>query len=264
MLQEGELKHMTYKICKEIFFTEAGANFAAQCLQSRTVVNNREKVLRLLKRAFVALKDTIYIESLNSDSGIKCPKEPCPKIILDEKIMSFWGSLVPKDHQNEKSIESYFIHPQIEKIYKHILAIEDSWQKNDLESFYRGASPVGYVYAAWNSLFAGLIKIGATKRTPQIRVQELSSSGIPEPFEVVTSIPSTNPFLLEREIHRHFHAARKYGMKKEFFSITKEEVILCFEKLAVKAMNMESKKRKIIQRKKVPENRARSAQSVQP
>ena len=85
---------------------------------------------------------------------------------------------------------------------------------------------MGYVYAAWNPLFPDLIKIGATMRAfPIIRVDELSSwAGVPEPFQLVASITTPDPFALERELHRHFESVRKYGRKKEFFLVTKEEI----------------------------------------
>ena len=97
---------------------------------------------------------------------------------------------------------------------------------------------MGYVYAAQNPLFHGLIKIGATMRTPQIRVKELSGTGVPEPFELVAYLPSTNPFMLERELHAHFATLRKYGRKKEFFSLTVDEVVAHFERMAPRAMNL--------------------------
>jgi hypothetical protein len=40
----------------------------------------------------------------------------------------------------------------------------------------------------------------------------------------VASIAAPDPFALEREIHKHFDSVRKYGRKKEFFLITKEEI----------------------------------------
>jgi hypothetical protein len=85
---------------------------------------------------------------------------------------------------------------------------------------------MGYVYAAWNPLFPDLVKIGATMRAfPIMRVDELSSwAGVPEPFQLVASITAPDPFALERDIHKHFDSVRKYGRKKEFFLVTKEEI----------------------------------------
>ena len=73
-------------------------------------------------------------------------------------------------------------------------------------------------------------------RTPAIRLRELSGTGIPEPFELVAVLPCTNPVVMEREIHTHFAEVRKYGKKKEFFTLTRETVAVYFDSLAVKAM----------------------------
>lgn len=88
------------------------------------------------------------------------------------------------------------------------------------------SSSVGYVYAAWNPLFPDLIKIGATMRAfPFLRIQELSASaGVPEPFQLVACIPTPDPFALERTLHTFYASARKYGRKKEFFLLSREEV----------------------------------------
>jgi hypothetical protein len=97
---------------------------------------------------------------------------------------------------------------------------------------------VGYVYAAWNRLFPDLIKIGATMRAfPYIRVQELSScAGVPEPFQLVASIPTPEPFALERSIHAFYASVRKYGRKKEFFLLSREEAVYHFHVRSLEAM----------------------------
>ena len=96
--------------------------------------------------------------------------------------------------------------------------------------------PIGYVYAAWNPVFADLIKIGATmRRTPYIRVKELSGTGVPEPFQLIAYIPSKTPFALEREIHSHFDSVRKYGRKKEFFIISRSDIV---EHFHIRSMNL--------------------------
>jgi hypothetical protein len=97
---------------------------------------------------------------------------------------------------------------------------------------------VGYVYAAWNPLFPDLIKIGATMRAfPYLRVQELSSSaGVPEPFQLVASVPTPDPFALERAIHAFYASVRKYGRKKEFFLLSREEAVYHFHVRSLEAM----------------------------
>ena len=69
-------------------------------------------------------------------------------------------------------------------------------------------------------------------RQPYIRVAELAGSGVPEPFQLIASIPSSDPFKLEREIHEHFHSVRKYGRKKELFELSRIAVVNHFHSIS--------------------------------
>ena len=151
-------------------------------------------------------------------------------------VANFWLVVNPSDKKDyETQIERYFLHPQIAAIYAWMRQIEQAWANEELESLCaackQGLIPTGYVYAAWNILFGHLIKIGATMRTPQIRLRELSGTGMPEPFEMVACIPSNNPFALEKAIHRHFDGVRTYGRRKEFFTLTRAQVVAQFKAL---------------------------------
>ena len=166
-------------------------------------------------------------------------------------IVKFWDCLRQSQFngtQHELAVEGYFHHPHIAAIYAQFNAREEVLRDDDLietiDAYSEGRPPSGFVYAAWNPLFAGLIKIGATMRTPQIRLRELSGAGVPEPFELVASIPSTNPFKLEREIHKRFVDVRKYGCKKEFFTLTRDEVKDYFASVAEHGMSLPARKRK--------------------
>lgn len=83
----------------------------------------------------------------------------------------------------------------------------------------------GYVYAAYNTCFEGLIKIGATmKDTPFERLKQLSGTNVPKSFELIACVPSTDPFSLERKAHAYFKSKRirKEGRLTEFFKLDKE------------------------------------------
>jgi len=157
-------------------------------------------------------------------------------------LVSFWTSVVARDNagEYERQVEKFFTLKEVTTINCKIEQAESAWQKSDMEmmcnAIATGEQVVGYCYAAWNMLFADLIKIGYTMRTPAIRLRELSGTGIPEPFELVAVLPCTNPIVMEREIHSHFAAVRKYGKKKEFFTLTREAVAIYFDSLVVKAM----------------------------
>ena len=121
---------------------------------------------------------------------------------------------------------------------KQFLTVLPSWTTNGdtsssaLVPFW----PFGNVYAAWNPLFPDLIKIGATiRQKPYMRVAELSTSGVPEPFQLVDSIACKDPFALEKEIHAHYNAVRKYGRKNEFYIVSREEILEYFHIISFKA-----------------------------
>lgn len=70
---------------------------------------------------------------------------------------------------------------------------------------------------------------------------ELSTTRVPEPFQLVASIPCKDPFGLEREIHAHYESVRKYGRKKEFFAISIPEAVHQFHLRSMCAMSRPSK-----------------------
>ena len=153
-------------------------------------------------------------------------------------LIHFGTDMTPAEYDHQ--IEVFFARADVVKIYDKLDAIEASWMKADMEYFYETAASetnvIGYCYVIWNRLFTDLLKIGMTRRTPEIRIRELSGTGMPEPFEIVSILPCTNPVKMEREIHAHYASVRKYGRKKEFFMLGREEVTLYFRSLAVKAM----------------------------
>ena len=148
----------------------------------------------------------------------------------------FWTDLVPSQTAAyEGAIERFFVHPHIEAVYARMVAFERDEMESELalmcDACSQGFQPLGYVYVAWNVLFGHLLKIGFTMRTPAIRLRELSGAGVPEPFELVSYIQTPNPFALEKSIHRHFADVRKYGRRKEFFTLTREAAIAYFKTL---------------------------------
>lgn len=76
----------------------------------------------------------------------------------------------------------------------------------------------GHVYILINSSFPNLVKIGRTSKTPQIRAQELSSTGTPGRFMVAYSVSVDNCVEVESEVHRLF-AAQRHTNDREFFEL---------------------------------------------
>ena len=150
--------------------------------------------------------------------------------------LHFWSNLKQAQAaEYEGAIERFFVHPHIAAVYARLEVLESDQHAAELsilcDAFTQGIQPLGYVYVAWNPLFGDLLKIGATMRTPAIRLRELSGAGVPEPFELVAYVQTANPFELEKTIHRHFNAVRKYGRRKEFFTLTHEAAIAHFKSI---------------------------------
>lgn len=75
-----------------------------------------------------------------------------------------------------------------------------------------------WVYFAKNGAMPGLLKIGFTTRSPDDRLVELDTTGVPQPFEVAYVACVTNAQRLERELHLRLHLNRVRG-GREFFAI---------------------------------------------
>ena len=95
---------------------------------------------------------------------------------------------------------------------------------------------MGYVYILTNKSFRygffgrKLIKIGKTNREPEERAQELSSTGVPTPFEVAYALPSDQYNELEREMHRRLDTYRS-NRDREFFKYPVKKAINLLEQL---------------------------------
>ena len=103
---------------------------------------------------------------------------------------------------------------------------EARWMEKDEKCL--AGSRVGYAYAAWNPCIGTAPKLGATMRdSPFPRLKELSSC-LPQSFQLLACVPSTDPFALEKRIHAHFASARirkdTTARNTEFFMVSHEEV----------------------------------------
>lgn len=86
-------------------------------------------------------------------------------------------------------------------------------------------SKAGWLYVITSPSLPGLVKLGATRRlNPTIRVKELSSSSLPEPFKAHCFVFSDDCFELENNIHKYFDKER-VNQDREFFRIDPKEAI---------------------------------------
>jgi hypothetical protein len=90
----------------------------------------------------------------------------------------------------------------------------------------------GYIYILTNPAFPGLVKIGHTGRTPQIRAAELSAAtGLPAPFTVAWSHQVTDHAALEAIVHARLGNCRPNG-SREFFRCSVNEARRAIEREA--------------------------------
>ena len=86
-------------------------------------------------------------------------------------------------------------------------------------------SKAGWLYVITSPSLPGLVKLGATRRlNPTIRVKELSSSSLPEPFHAHCFVFSDDCFELENNIHKYFDKER-VNPDREFFRIEPKDAI---------------------------------------
>ena len=86
-------------------------------------------------------------------------------------------------------------------------------------------SKAGWLYVISSPSLPNLTKIGCTRRlNPSIRVKELSSSSLPEPFHAHCFVFSDDCFELENNIHKYFDKER-VNPDREFFRIEPKEAI---------------------------------------
>lgn len=81
-----------------------------------------------------------------------------------------------------------------------------------------------YVYVMSNPSFhSDMLKIGWTREHPNIRLNNLNTTGIPTPFIVEYVIITPEGSKLEKQIHNHIKSHR-VNSNREFFKISKAEL----------------------------------------
>lgn len=77
----------------------------------------------------------------------------------------------------------------------------------------------GYIYVLQNSAYgAYVVKIGLTKREPDVRAREIyvGSSGVPVPFDVAVAYSVADCIKAEKRVHKRL-AAYRMNQRREFF-----------------------------------------------
>lgn len=81
----------------------------------------------------------------------------------------------------------------------------------------------GYIYCATNPSLKGLIKIGMTTKTPEVRLKQLSkSASIPDDFCLEWSVATSDTYADEIIFHK---ILADYRYSKEFFTVCPREAL---------------------------------------
>ena len=91
----------------------------------------------------------------------------------------------------------------------------------------------GYVYCFSNESMPGILKIGMTERTPDIRLNEANSSDTwrpPTPYKIEFAKRVFNPKQKELTLHTLLSQyTERINSKREFFRVSVEEVKTVFD-----------------------------------
>jgi hypothetical protein len=82
----------------------------------------------------------------------------------------------------------------------------------------------GFVYILTNPSMPGLVKVGKTTNTPNQRMGELHSTGVPTPFELEFSVSVRDCHEAERSAHRALSYCR-ISNNREFFRVEPKKAI---------------------------------------
>ena len=189
-----------------------------------------------------------WIKFLGKKNGNTKPKakaptsaeEPGTSLDIQSDALVLYEPFKPHPDAEDQELEllqvalvNTYLTPEVQQAMDK-LCLE--WEADDAKLEEEAAAvkkaPYGVVYAVRCQLFGHLIKLGYTMRSPQVRAKELSSTGVPVPYDVVAALYCFNPSQVEKRVHQHFAASRTYGKKKEFFGLTIMQVDRYFTVLA--------------------------------
>lgn len=82
-----------------------------------------------------------------------------------------------------------------------------------------------FIYVMTNPSMPGMVKVGMTKCSPELRAKQISqNSGVPTPFVVFSSFRSARASHIERRVHSLLSNAR-VSENREFFAVNAEQAV---------------------------------------
>jgi hypothetical protein len=98
----------------------------------------------------------------------------------------------------------------------------------------------GWVYVITNNAMPGLVKVGYSRKDPELRAEELNHTGSPHPYLVDYELLIDEPYQVERKTHKLLSAKRE---AKEWFRCTPEEAVAAIKQIAGDRIITETYKR---------------------
>ena len=125
------------------------------------------------------------------------------------------------------------------KIKELEMKLQDAHQEKERATSMAQITKAGHVYIISNigSFGENIYKIGMTRRKdPLDRVRELGDASVPFQFDVHAMVYTDNAPELESTFHKHFDSRRvnRVNMKKEFFSVSLDEIETLTRNLGLK------------------------------
>lgn len=89
----------------------------------------------------------------------------------------------------------------------------------------------GIIYVLTNEAMPGLVKIGKTTQDmPQVRMDQLYTTGVPVPFNCSIAMKVEDPDAIEKALHTAF-GPNRINSKREFFEISAEQAVAVIRQL---------------------------------
>ena len=157
-------------------FTLAGLEYLCNHITGKNAEDSKPKFLELIKlfRSSIAdYQDMPTMDSFKQEDSRPAKSNSDTKESDTTQIAVFNQSITPIVRQN------------LDQLYSRWEADETKLHEQAKAT---GKAPFGACYAALCPVFGHLIKLGSTLRSPMERVCELSTSGVPEPFQLVAVV----------------------------------------------------------------------------
>ena len=98
----------------------------------------------------------------------------------------------------------------------------------------------GWVYVITNKAMPGLVKVGYSRKDPELRAEELNHTGSPYPYLVEYELLIDEPYQVEQKSHKLLSSKHE---AKEWFRCSPEEAIAAIKQIAGNGVITENYKR---------------------